>query len=150
MAAPSQRKQRKEMTVDERMCCFTMMFSNSNNGQPRRGDFCELAQFFSVESRAISWLWHTTTTKLNLHIAHCGPESSLSFLLNKENFRNGAHGKRGRPRKWDRDALKAATKEVPLSLRKDFRALSSELSVPKSTLFDAFTKEKVFVRHTSR
>ena len=114
------RKKRKEMSTDERMCCFTMMFSDSKDGRPKRGSIGELAHFFDVERSTISRLWRTIHSKLQQHVVDNGPDASLSFLLERDNFHNGAKGKRSRPRKWDRDGMKAAAKEVPLSLCKKF------------------------------
>jgi hypothetical protein len=51
--------------------------------------------------------------------------------------------------KWDRPELRAAVAQVPKSKRNTFRSLSSAVAVPKSTLFDMLTKERLFRRNTA-
>ena len=47
------RKQRKELSVSERQCCFNMLLSTAVNGAPKRGSYMEMAHFFDVERRTM-------------------------------------------------------------------------------------------------
>jgi len=146
------RKRRVELDVDNRMTCFDILHHDSENGNLKSGQVQKMAHFFDVDRKTIGRLHKKHAEQLNLFLLEHAEEDDIdesSFLLDRENFHNGCHGKRGRNKKWDRTALKQDVRKIPKSKRKNVRSLADETGIPRSTIHRMLKEDRIFKRHTS-
>ena len=131
------------MTASTRQAAFVLLNSWVKDGVLERGRMAEAGRTFSVHHSTMTKFWRDITKKIadeNVVVA--------SIITNVAFFENNKKAT-GRLPKWDRPELRAAVARVPKSLRKTFRSLSSQVAVPKSTLFKMMAKEGMFRRNTS-
>jgi hypothetical protein len=137
---------KRNLTTAERMCCFNMLYGKWHNGLLERGSINDAAIFFDVHRNTIRALWRANLDDLSEFLSNHPDATRKDYLCNEKNFENGNSRKTGRPRKYDRDELKEATKKVPFRLRKDLRSYADAVSVPKTTLHRILKKENVLRR----
>ena len=142
---------RRELTLDERVMAFQLVYNEAKDWEPKRGSFVSTARFFSVHPKTIGRLWRTMKPRLQAHLILNGDDSYVSFCLNKDNFKHGdGTKKRGRHKKWDRQEMSERIAEIDLNDRKTFRTLANQLGIPHPTVYYCYKKEdNVMVRHKS-
>ena len=143
---------KKELSTNNRQAAFLVLWSKQQSGDLKDGSFGEVAKLFGVHKSTISRLWRAMNKKIEDNMLEAGEAGDGEFNVNQlltdmEFFRSGKFN-RGRPKKWDRSTMKEEIRRIPLGERTNWRALSVNVGIPKSTLHD-MRRQGTFKRHSS-
>lgn len=128
------RKKTKELSNEERIALVAMLIGMAPNGRLPHGALTNVGKIFGVNRDTARRHWQNATL------------SRSQGTIVQHEIKSKKH-QRGRKLLWDREAIKEATKEVPVNVRDSLKALSAQLDVPESTLYHM--RHVVFKRHTS-
>ena len=128
-------EKKNNLSYEERIELVAMLLGMSFFGPLPHGAVAQVAKKFNVTRATASRIWNSATL------------SRESGRVVVHEIASKKKGFCGRKKKWDEEAVKEAVAEVPLKLRKTWRSLSAQLSIPSATLFKM--KQTVLVRHSN-
>ena len=150
----------KELTLADRKGIFASLIPYINNGSIRHGSFVIVGDQLGVGARKVSAVWHSVLARMEETVDNHDEEGAERFLRMMEGslplneypdhiFQSGKVGVVGRKRKYDRQALVEATKEIPLNERCSYRSLASGLNVSLGHAFAMVNTMNLLTRAAS-
>ena len=119
------------MTTLQHAQVYAVILFQCRDGEVKPGIFSQVAQIFSVDDRTISRIWREINKNFSATPQETGQLPSNECYKNKAN-------KRGSKRKYDRDELKAAVRDIPLNNWRTWKWLSHESAILKTVLCNIF------------
>ena len=131
------RRHNKELTSGDRRVLYFTLKAMSTDGHLPANSYAIVARNLGCAPRAVGDAYRSISKKVDryLHEHHGDTLPDELFETNRKNC--------GRKQLWDRAALAACIKNIPLSERGNFRSVAGATGVPLSTIYCLQTKEKI-------
>jgi hypothetical protein len=127
VAPPPLDMRKRNLTSEERRSIVSRLLLSVQPDDPDfklgRGIITSTADFYHVSRITIRKVWQRA-------LANFRNPAIQSFISSPRKI-----GNCGRKQKWNRDEVRAAVKEIPLTQKQSIRSLALALGMPKSTLF---------------
>lgn len=155
---PGPIKGSKELTMSSRKGIFCLLFMGCSNGQINHGQIVRVATAFNVNRATVKRVWAQTLSNMEAHLLGEMVEEMTTMellhllFIRKLNlsqfpdhvFNPNKKGVVGRKRVIDREAIVAATMEIPHNKRGTLRDHAAACNISHVSSWRMVNKEKIF------
>ena len=124
---PRRKTKGKELSAQQRQDVVNRLLlelkGNRENTKFSKGVLAAVAADFGVANVTIRRIWARALSNFK--------DPTINRFCSEPLRKNNC----GRPKKWNRDEVREAIKEIPVCQKRSIRSLAHALNIPKSTLF---------------